>query len=333
VPNRDARHVSPNLPYVVGILFLTFGTPAPVWGQAWLPARGEGSVSLSYLGLFTSDHLLSSGETQNRGPVRQSIVTAGLLYGINDRLAISAQVPYYASKFTLAAGTVPNAHDMESTVDDGRYHSTFQDFRAEVKYNAVRRPLMFTPFFELVIPTHRYVTFGHSAPGKYLREYHLGANVGRLLNPILPRVYLDLRYSYSFVQKLAGMNLDRNNVDLEVGYFIKPSIAVRGIGAVQKTLGGVESPVPPDSQFFPIHDRLERGHYSRVGGGFTFSLRRNLDMYVLLISTLSGKNIQAFIAPGIGISWNFQTRKLRQNISQGAARREPCAWQGHHGSE
>jgi len=306
----------------VAILSFTLGAPVLVCGQAWLPARGEGYVSLNYLDMVTSDHLLSTGEAQNRGPTRFSTVTAGVLYGITDRLAISTDIPYVASKFTLTPGLPPNAHDLESRIDNGRYHGTFQDFHAAVKFNAVRGATMFTPFFELTLPTHHYETFGHSAPGKYLREYRVGANVGRLLNPILPRGYFDLRYSYSFVQKLAGMNLDRNNVDLEVGYFLKPSVAVRAIGAVQKTLGGVESPVPPDSPFFPNHDRLERGHYSRMGGGVTFSLPRNLDLYVLIISTLSGKNVQAFTALGIGVSWNFQTRKLRQNVTQGTTRSE-----------
>lgn len=291
-------------------------------GQAWLPAQGEGFVSQNYLGLFTSDHLLSSGEVQNRGPTRQSIVTLGVLYGITDRLAVSADIPYVASKFILTPGLLPNAHDHQATIDDGRYRGTFQDFRAAVKYNAVRGATMFTPFFEVTLPTHHYETFGHSAPGKYLREYRVGADVGRLLNPILPRAYFDLRYSYSFVQKLAGMNLDRNNVELEVGYFLKPSVAVRAIGSVQKTLGGVESPVPPISPLFQNHDRLERGHYSRIGGGVTFSLPRNLDLYVLLVSTLSGKNIQAFTALGLGVSWKFQARKPRHEITQHAARNQ-----------
>ncbi len=82
--------------------------------------------------------------------------------------------------------------------------------------------------------------------------------------------------------------------------------------------------MPPDSRFFPIHDRLERAHYSRIGGGFTFSLRPGLDIYVLLVSTLSGKNVQAFTAPGIGISWNFQRRKSPKDpptASAHAARR------------
>lgn len=300
------------------ILSLTLAAPLLVRGQAWLPAHGEGSVSLSYLDMVTSDHLLSSGQPQNRGPMRMITMTAGVLYGITDRFAVTAQVPYIASKFTLAPGLAPNAHDLESKIDDGRFRETFQDFRGALKYNAVKGPLLVTPFFEVVIPTHHYQTFGHSAPGKFLREYHVGANLGRLLNPILPRGYFDLQYTYSFVESLAGMNLDRNNVDLEVGYFLKPAVAVRGIGAVQKTLGGVEALVPPDSPYFPIHDRLERGHYSRIGGGVTLSLNRSLDVYVLLITTLSGKNIQAFTAPAVGISWNFQTRKPLKDTSQDA---------------
>jgi len=298
----------------VAILFLAVGAAVSVRGQAWLPARGEGYVSLTYQGMVTSDHLLSSGEAFDRGPTRLSTVSAGILYGITDRLTVGADLPYVASKFTLAPGLLPNAHDLEAKIDDDRYHGTLQDFRAATKYNAVRGPLMLTPFFEVVIPTHRYETFGHSAPGKYLREYRVGTNVGRLLNPILPRAYFDLRYTYSFVQKLAGMNLDRNNIDLEVGYFLKPSISVRAIGGVQKTVGGLEALVRPDSPFFNIHDRAERGHSSRIGGGATFSVRRNLDLYALLVSTLSGKNVQAFTALGVGVSWNFQTRKSPDDI-------------------
>jgi hypothetical protein len=144
----------------------------------------------------------------------------------------------------------------------------------------------------------------------------VGLNIGRLLNPILPRAYFDLRYAYSFVQNLEDMNLDRNNVDLEVGYFLKPSVAVRAIGAVQKTMGGVESLVPPDSPYFPNHDRLERGHYFRIGGGVSFALRRQMDLYLLLVTTVSGKNVQAFTAVGIGVTWNFKTRKLRRDAPQ-----------------
>ena len=296
-----------------------------VCGQAWLPDAGEGSVSLNYQGIITSDHLLSSGQPLDRGPMEMHTVTVGVLYGITNRLAISAEVPYIASKFNLTPGLPPNAHDLDSKIDDGRYRATFQDFRGSVRFNAVKTPFMLTPFYEVVVPTHHYTTFGHSAPGKYLRENHVGFDVGRLLNPILPRVYFDLRYTYTFVPKLDGFNIDRNNVDLEVGYFWKPSIAFRAIGSVQKTLGGLEAPVPPDNPYFYDHDRLERGHYSRIGGGVTFTLPRKLDLYVVVISTLSGKNIQAFTAPAIGLSWNFRTRGSPERPSQRAMNEQRLA--------
>jgi hypothetical protein len=293
------------------VFSLNLGTGV-LWGQAWLPERGDGYISLNYAGMVTRDHLISSGQPQDRGPTRLNVTTAGVLYGITDRLAISADIPFIASKFNLAPGLTPNAHDLIARIDDGHYHGTFQDFHARIQYNAVRGAIMVTPFFEVTIPTHHYETFGHSAAGKYLREAHVGTDIGRLLNPIFPRAYFDLRYSYAFVQDLEDMNLDRHNVDLEVGYFLKPYVAVRAIGSVQKTVGGVESLVSPASPFFPNHDRLERGHYTRVGGGATFSLPRNMDLFVLLVSTVSGKNIQAFTALGIGVGWNFTTRNSRK---------------------
>jgi hypothetical protein len=299
---------------VIAILSLVLATPFLLSGQAWLPPRGEGSVGITYLNIATSDHLLSSGLPQDRGPVQQHIVTASVFYGLTDRFAVSAEIPYIDGKFTLTPGLPPNVHDLDSKVDDGRYRGTFQDFRVDLKYNAIRAPLLLTPFFEVVIPSHHYVTFGHSAPGRDLREFHVGTNIGRMLDPVLPRAYFDLRYSYAFVQEVMGISPSRNNVDLEVGYFVTPKIALRTLGAVQKTMAGVESPVPPDSPYFPVHDRLERGHYSRIGGGVTFSVHRNFDLYFLVISTLSGKNIQAFTAPVVGVTWNFRTRKSREII-------------------
>jgi hypothetical protein len=53
-----------------------------------------------------------------------------------------------------------------------------------------------------------------------------------------------------------------------------------------------------------------------MGGGISFALRRQMDLYLLLITTVSGKNVQAFTAVGIGVTWNFKTRKLRQDAPQ-----------------
>ena len=298
----------------IAILSLILVAPGSLLGQAWLPQRGEGSIGLTYMNIGTSDHLLSSGLPQDRGPLQQNVVTAGVLYGITDRFAVSAEIPYIDSKFTLKPGLAPNAHDLISKIDDGRYRGTFQDFRVNFKFNAISGPVMLSPFFEVVIPSHQYVTFGHAAPGRYEREYHIGTHIGRLLDPILPHCYVDLSYSYALVQQVAGISPNKSNIDLEIGYILKPSITVRGLGSVQKTMAGLESPVSPDSPYFPVHDRLERGQYSRIGGGITYSVHRNFDIYFLVVSTLSGKNVQAFTAPAVGVNWTFHTRKSREIV-------------------
>lgn len=305
------------------ILLLAAGAAVAARPQAWLPAKGEGYFSLNYQSMFSGDHLRGDRLVSNRGPMRSSVVSAGILYAITDRLTVGADMPYVATKFTLAPGLLPSAHDLEAKNDDGRYHGTLQDLRGTVRYNAVRGPLMVTPFFQVVIPTHHYQTFGHAGTGRYLREYQVGFSMGRLLNPILPRAYFDLRYGYSFVQSLGNLNLDRNNVDLEIGYFLKRYLSVRAVGGLQKTLGGIEIPIPETSPFFSIHDRVERAHFSRMGGGASLVVRKNMDVHGLFLATLSGRNTHSFTVLSLGVSWNFRTRAGPEDALQSKLAAQP----------
>src|SRR5205085_7413504 len=87
-------------------------------------------------------------------------------------------------------------------LDDGTYHPTFQDFRVDLRYSLSTRKFALTPFFEVVVPSHRYEYFSHSSIGRGLREYHVGTNFGRRLNS---KVYLQARYSYVFVERVPGL--------------------------------------------------------------------------------------------------------------------------------
>ena len=60
----------------IAILSLILVAPGSLLGQAWLPQRGEGSIGLTYMNIGTSDHLLSSGSPQDRGPLQQNVVSA-----------------------------------------------------------------------------------------------------------------------------------------------------------------------------------------------------------------------------------------------------------------
>ncbi len=282
---------------------LMFGQGVPARAQAL--SRGEGTISQTYQSEFGGDHLDSFGKVDNFGPMRVTVLSMGIMYGVTDRLTVGAEIPYVFSKFTSTPGRVLTAHDLEAKLDDGRYHGTFQDFRGSIRYQVVRDALRLTPFFEVVVPMRDYETFGHAASGRHLREYSIGTNATRLLDSI--HAYIDVQPVYARVQSLSGLNLDHANADLEVGYFLTPRVTIRGFGGVQKTRGGVEAPTPPSSPFFEIHDRALRTHYTRAGAGVILPVASNTDVSASYITILSAKNSHAFSTLSIGINWTFQT--------------------------
>ena len=125
------------------------------------------------------------------------------------------------------------------TLDTGGYYATAQDFGFMLRYSLLEKGLAVTPFVAATIPSHDYRTVGEAAPGQNRRALHIGMNVGRLLDPLLPRAYVHARYTYSFVQPIYGMSLDRSNAEFEVGYAVAPTLSVRALGAWQQTHGGL----------------------------------------------------------------------------------------------
>jgi hypothetical protein len=285
-------------------LLLSFTATAPARAQIFEPR--EISISPIYQSQYGGDHLDSFGNVANFGPMRASVLSLSFTFTLTDRLAVNANIPFVLSKFTSTPGRELSAHDLEAKLDDGSYHGTFQDFRAGVRYNIVPTPVELTPFFELVIPTHAYETFGHAAPGKHLKEGRVGTNVGRWMG----NAHFDLQLTYSFVESLSDLNLDHTNVDLEIAYLVSRKVIVRGFGGIQKTLGGLEAPVRADSPNFEIHDRALRTHYSRAGGGASFALRRDLDLFGTYTAVLSAKNSHAFAIVAVGITKTFSLNRF-----------------------
>ena len=82
--------------------------------------------------------------------------------------------------------------------------------------------------------------FAHSAPGRDLHELQVGAYWAKLLDRVLPGLFVTGRYSYGFTQRVLDISHNRSNVDLELGYFIKPEVRVFGLGSGQLTHGGID---------------------------------------------------------------------------------------------
>ena len=305
--------------------------PQPLRAQAWIPAKGEGSVSVIFQDLFVVDHFLDGGGRLDRGHINSNTLFADVTYGVTDKLALTVGVPFMRSRYS---GAAPHP----TLQDDGSAHYGFQDVRFAARYNVLSGPITVTPFVGVNLPTHHYEYFAHAAYGTRVREVEVGAYVGRLLSPALPNAFVQARYSYSFAQRIADVHHDRSNLDLEVGYFVAPSVRVFAIGSGHKTHGGI--PVPDagwramPAQYGQHHDRIGRIDLLDAITGVQVSITKSLDVFGSYTRSLAGRNTHA-LQRGltIGASWSFGQglsslmRAENRARSDGKARMARCLCQ------
>jgi hypothetical protein len=286
--------------------------------QAWLPAKGEGTVSISFQHVNAAGHFLEDGSRLPGYQTRASNLIFEVAYGLTERLAVNVSLPYMNTKYT---GKDEPLNLPENVLDDGRYHRTVQDFRSELRCNALRRPFMATPFFAAIIPSHDYKTIGEAAAGRHLREYLVGAYAGRLLNPVLRRAYVHGLYSYAFVERDVNIPLNRSNVELAVGYLVTPSLPLSFIWKRQWTHGGLDFAelfeAPPE--VFRNMDRVTRQNFQHVGVGAGFPLSKSMSVHVNFVKLVSGANAHYGTGISAGVSWSFQTRRERPGPSASLA--------------
>jgi hypothetical protein len=284
-----------------------------VSAQAWVPPKGEGSFGLGYQNFYIRNHYIDTGEsTSVPGRVRTNSVLLDVGYGLTDRLAFAAALPYVYSRYD---GRSPHT----LAVDDGNYHGGFADYRLELRYNAIRKSTFLTPFVAVVLPSHDYTYFAHSAFSKGLREYQLGFNVGRRLQPFLPDAVVHLRYGFTFAEKVLGVSHNRSNMSLEAGYFVTPSLTLKGIGLYTRAHGGIDLPAPgsqaardlQQSRYWPHHDQLARNNDISLGGGLSFAVTGSMDVYAAYVTSVWGRNGHR-VQPGIavGANWGISPAQL-----------------------
>ncbi len=142
--------------FTAGVICV-LAAPVLLSAQAWLPPKGDGSVSFGVQTISFDGHFDTAG---NKLPVASSRATnllLGLSYSFTDKFAVDLSVPYVITKYT---GDPALLEFFEPTaLDDGTSHSAFQDFHLDLHYNILRnsrhwglQDLSLTPFFSLIIP-------------------------------------------------------------------------------------------------------------------------------------------------------------------------------------
>ena len=249
----------------------------PMVAQAWVAPKGETTLFLTFQRSEFPGHLLDRGEKDPIGDSYSRTLNLELEYSVSDRFAIAVGIPYAATK----NGEDPSPVAGRTGIDDGQWHSTWQDWRLTARYNILSDPIVLTPFVRLVIPSHRYETRAEAAPGRDLNELIFGLNAGRLLT-VIPNAYVHAQIAYAFVDELEGVSTDRINGSLSLGYFLTPALSLSVSGIFQNTYGGLSvdylfnpeglpNPDVPAVEFFE-HDRLLAEDNVRLGVGASYAL-------------------------------------------------------------
>jgi hypothetical protein len=288
-------------------------------GQAWVPSRGQGAVTLSFQRIHNTGHRLSNGYEFK---VAASVNLSAYLetdYALTDRFSFSLGVPYVMSKYTD-----PNKPPLILPYVPGDqchcWQTGFQDFGATARYNLIRAregKFSLTPSATLGTPTHDYVYRGESALGRNLIEGAIAVDVGQRLDKISPNLSVEGRYSYAMVERVLDISTNRSNLQAQTTYLLwKRRLALRGFASWQWTHGGIRFGNPTMPGPFEVntpekldqHDRIMRDDFLHAGAGFSYAFPR-MDVFGYYISYVNGTQTHMGDAATIGISWPFELHR------------------------
>lgn len=282
---------------VLRLLAILAAIPCSLFAQAWVSPKGQGTVSLLYQYGFDRYHAMSQGEAVDRGHTFLQALLVDVDYSLTDRLAVRLALPFIEGRYS---GLEPHLlvrgrPDTVVALDDGRYHGGLQDVRFDVRYNVSRTTLMVTPFFQIGLPSHSYTTLGHAAVGTAQREYRAGVNLGRQLNPWLPRAYVQGRYAFGMVQEIAHVVPKRSYAEFQFGYVLSRRVSVQASTVWNHSHNGIDfinGSFPSDltdAQYLN-HDRISRLRLLDVGASLSYSINRKVNFFVGWGHSITGAN-------------------------------------------
>jgi hypothetical protein len=266
-------------------------------GQAWLPEQGHFMFSTAYTDNLNKKHYLPDGDEVDVGHTRTQMIGLNAMYAPADRWMVEVGLPYVRARYR---GSRPHPTD----IDNGDYHGGFTDLHLAVHFQAFTEPFALAPYIGVVTPLTNYKTMGHAARGRGLNELWLGFYTGKSLDPWIPGTYVQARYNYAFVERVAGISHDRTNADLELGWFMTPQWSIRALFTAIDTHGGIPVPVPPTHPLFQYHDQLAAEKMRNVGAGVAWSMSDSADVYLVYVKSISGESAHK-LDSGLTLGFNY----------------------------
>ena len=253
--------------------------------QAWVPARGEATVSLTYQNYDVVGHFDVHGHENTNGGTRSQALLTEVDYGVTDRIGLIVSLPVIASKYTGSSVYFVEPYETPpGPLDDGKYHAAFQDVRVEARRLFWAGPVALAPFVGATFPTHNYETVGEAVPGRHRRDFQVGASAGVDLDHLLPGAYVEGRYAYATAERVNNFPFTRSNVDVEAGVAATDHITVRGL--MNRQIRHQGPSLDELAADWVNHDRFIAPSYFDLGGGVSLRVTGSTEAYALWVATV-----------------------------------------------
>lgn len=285
-------------------------------------AKGHGDISIAYQNTLVDGMLLDRNTTLPIGTVRIRAVDLDLDYYFTDRWAVHLGIPFVSNRYSgpdphCPTTTPPQCanqpvlspqHPESQFLDDGRFHSTWQDWNLGVSYHTNIGNYYLTPSITAYIPSHNYTFFANAAAGQDIWQLELAIDLAHQFD--FSNLYYRIGYGYVFTERTLGTSVSHHKLDLELGYFLNPQFSIRAFGIGRVGHGYAAADLLPltngqTNDFWYHHDQISEHNYFGVGVGFDY---RFADKYTLSSSVqrlVWGESVFDF-------KYAFETRLTRE---------------------
>ncbi len=264
-------------------------SPTPIDQALQETQQGHGWISIAYLNHLVNGFRFTDSTIRDIGTVRSHSISLDAEYYVTDKWSINVGIPYIMNRYTGNAPHCPTAappqcagkpvlthpHPESAFLDDGQFHSTWQDWSFGTAYHANIGNYFLTPSMTLHIPSHDYTFFTQTGVGQDLQRVELGATLAHQFD--FSQLYYRVGFGRVFSEKTLGQSIDYNKLDLELGYFLNDAWTVKLFSNAKKG-NGYRGAYNPTTEVFYHHDQRAPHDYAAAGFGADYHFG---DKYIL----------------------------------------------------
>lgn len=267
----------------------TIRSPAPIDETLKDTDKGHGSISIGYQSTLADGLKVNHETTLPSGSVRSRGIHLDLDYNFADNWSAHFGVPFISNRYNGGAPHCPtnvpmqcqhapvlsHQHPESQFLDDGNFHSTWQDWAFGVAYHTNMGNYLITPSITAYIPTHDYTFFANAAVGQDLWKLEFAVSLAHQFD--FSNLYYRVGYGYVLAEQTLGASINHSRLNLELGYFVNEKLSVRlfGIGKVGDGFSAGELIPLTNGQtndYWYHHDQISEHNYFGVGVGFDYAL-------------------------------------------------------------